>query len=179
MAVIGLARKLGQRNPRPLRILGDIAYVPLTRGMVAMIDAADAELVGQMTWSATSTGYARAAYQQEDKSTKMYLMHRLITGALPGQHVDHIDGDGLNNTRANLRICSRSENLINRGPQANNKTGFKGVSLCRQTGRYRAILTVSGEKFRAGRFDTPEQAARAYDELAKAKCGDFARLNFP
>lgn len=179
MAIEFIAHPKRPRKPRPLVYDGDIAYVPMTRGALAKIDSADAHMVEAACWSLNTGGYARSAYDDETGRTVSYYMHRVIAGAGPDEYVDHIDGDRLNNTRANLRICSMAENLANRGAQINNKTGFKGVSFCRLTGRYRAILTVRGETFRGGRFDTPEQAARAYDELAKAKCGDFARLNFP
>lgn len=179
MAIIGLARKKGERNPRPVRIEGDFAYVPLTRGLEAKIDAADAEMIGEMRWSASAHGYARAVYNDAGGKQTQYFMHRSVVSPAAWQHVDHIDGDKLNNTRANLRVCSMAENLANRGAQRNSTTGFKGVSVCSQTGSFRAQLVARGKVYRIGRFKTAEEAARAYDRVAKEKCGEFARLNFP
>ncbi|TCL70640.1 AP2 domain-containing protein [Rhizobium sp. BK251] len=177
MASIGLARKLGERNPRPLRFDGHFAYVPLTRGKEAKIDASDAALVGSMTWSLTSQGYARAAYTNEHGKTVTYSMHRLIAGAGRDEHVDHADGDKLNNTKRNLRICEHYQNMGNRGAQKNNSSGAKGVSFCRQTRRWRAIITVKGITHRLGRFTEKADAAAAYDTAALALLGEFAKPN--
>lgn len=179
MVKFGVARKNGERNPRPISIEGDIGLVPLTRGGIAIIDAADAERIGQMRWSLSAFGYARAAYQDDSGKTDNILMHRLVLG-LPsrGLPVDHIDGDKLNNRRSNLRECFHFQNMANRPPQANNSTGFKGVSLCKQTGKYRAILRVNGDTHRIGRFVSPIEAAIAYDAKARDILGEFAWLNF-
>jgi hypothetical protein len=93
------------------------------------------------------------------------------------RRVDHRDQDGLNNRRTNLRVATQSQNLSNRGPQKNNTSGYKGVSLCKATGRWQAIIQYGRKKKRLGRFDTPEQAALAYDKAAVALMGEFAVLN--
>lgn len=177
MATIGLARKLGQRNPRAITLDGDTAYVPLTKGLRAMIDHEDAHLVCSMRWSVTSHGYARAAYTRQDGTTETIFMHRILVGAAVGQYVDHIDGDKLNNRKTNLRLCQQYQNMANRGAPRNSSTGYKGVSLCRETGRYRAILNFRGKVYRLGRFQTAIEAAHAYDAMASRLLGQFARPN--
>ena len=94
-----------------------------------------------------------------------------------GKSVDHRDGNRLNNSRANLRVCEHYENLRNRGKQKNNTTGFCGVYKNRD--RYQAQIKMNGKCLYFGTYPTPEEAARAYDEAALKLHGEFARLNFP
>lgn len=117
---------------------------------------------------------------------KSKLLHRVILGALPGQHVDHINGNPLDNRRSNIRICTREQNMMNRRP--NNpatkveKHGFKGVVRNRKPGLlkpFRAALFKGDKQYCSRYCRTPEEAARAYDELARKHHGEFARLNFP
>jgi hypothetical protein len=167
------------RKVREPRIEGNLAYVPLGKGKEAVIDATDVWLVEHRNWSVTVHGYARTAIESDKRpSGTAIFMHRFLIGAPKGTYVDHIDGDKLNNTRANLRLCTMAENQANRSAQSNNKTGYKGVSFCKKTGRYRAQLVNESRIYRIGRFDTAEEAARAYDAVAKQTAGEFARLNF-
>jgi hypothetical protein len=104
-------------------------------------------------------------------------MHRLI--ARPPSHleVDHRNGDSLDNRRKNLRICTRSENQWNRLPSSRNRTGYKGVKRQTKSPRWMARITVRWREIYLGTFDTPEEAARAYDASARHFFGPFARLN--
>jgi len=94
-------------------------------------------------------------------------MHRFLMGVhhstLP--LVDHIDGDGLNNTRCNLRLVSYSHNQYNRKMQKNNTTGYQGVCLAPR-GKYRAVISEKGKQRFLGIFDTAEQAHQAYATAA-------------
>ncbi len=91
--------------------------------------------------------------------------------------IDHVNGNGADNRRANLRIATRSQNGANRGPQKNNTSGYKGVSRDKQ--RWQASITVMGVCHRIGGFDTPEEAAVAYDIRAREVFGEYAKLNLP
>ena len=101
-------------------------------------------------------------------------LHRLVIGAKPGQIVDHVSGDVLDNRRANLRVCTHAENMRNRRMQRNNRCGFKGVYP--QKNSFRAQIRANGVKYLLGSFATPERAHQAYVEAAKRLHGDFARF---
>jgi len=100
-------------------------------------------------------------------------MHRMLTGAGRGEYVDHRDGDGLNNRRSNIRLCTQTQNMANKAVERRNKLGLKGVSASR--GRFRATITPNGQKVHLGTFDTQEEAAAAYRGAAVALWGDFAK----
>jgi hypothetical protein len=94
------------------------------------------------------------------------------------KHIDHIDGNGLNNRRANLRKCTRSQNISNRRViQKNNTTGFKGVYFDSKKKLYRTMIGAKGVRYRGGRFKSPIDAAKKYNELAVKHHGEFARIN--
>lgn len=165
-------------SKRRIIIEGDIARIPLTRGYVAIIDAADVSLVEGHDWTTSPNRnviYAMRGESSDGKRRSIFL-HRVILGVIDTDiQVDHIDLDGLNNRRANLRACSKAENLRNRGAQRNNTSGFKGVTLFSATGRWHAQITVSGSRKHLGFFDTREAAHAAYVEAASRFHGRFAR----
>lgn len=152
--------------------------IELTQGKVALIDECDQEIVGGHSWHAAevSTGKWYAGAWGDGKTA---YMHRLITSAPKGMVVDHINGDGLDNRRANLRVCLHRENISNRkGLQSNNTTGYVGV-VQRRYGKYEARIKVDGETIYLGRFETAIEAAKARDKAAVEMHGDFAFLNLP
>jgi hypothetical protein len=102
-------------------------------------------------------------------------MHRLIMAAPDGIGVDHINGDGLDNRRANLRLASQRDNSANMAVRASSATGFKGVSWKRRNRKWQAQI---GRTY-LGIFASAEEAARAYDHAAREAWGEFAHLNFP
>ena len=99
-----------------------------------------------------------------------------LVGAGRGQTVDHINGDRLDNRRANLRLCDRAQSTWNRGPRGGRK--FKGVTML-PSGRWQSYITARGCQQYLGLFNTAEEAAAAYDDAARRLHGEFARLNFP
>jgi len=157
--------------------------IPLTRGYVAIVDDGDYEDLAKHKWCALQAGrriYAvRRSPNAEIGGPRMVLMHRVVIGAEVDQDADHISGDTLDNRRTNLRACVPAQNACNRGPNANNTSGYKGVSWRPNRGKYRATINVNRKQVHLGHFDTPEDAARAYDAAAIRLHGDFARLNFP
>ena len=99
-----------------------------------------------------------------------------MTGEWPSGDVDHRDGDGLNNCWGNLRAATRTQNNANQRLAITNKTGIKGVSFCRATGRYKAQIHIDGKNKNLGRFHTIEEAGDAYAVAARRHFGEFARL---
>jgi hypothetical protein len=151
--------------------------IPLTRGLVAVVDAEDVERVlAAGKWQALvgdHTTYAqRNVYEQGQRRT--VLLHTFLTG---WPRVDHRDGNGLNNRRSNLRPATARQNMQNRRIQSNNTSGYKGVG--RQWNRWRATIQIDGRQVHLGTFGDPADAARAYDAAAREHFGEFARLNFP
>ena len=103
------------------------------------------------------------------------LAHRFVLNAKKGQQVDHINGNGLDNRRCNLRFATQSQNLANRKPKS--RHGFKGIYFCQ--GRWVAMVCFERKRYYLGRYVSPERAAMAYDRAALAVAGAYAALNFP
>lgn len=155
--------------------------IPLTLGRFALIDEADYERVMSVgKWTAMPDGqtfYARKHLYVPDGPRKSFLMHSFLTGF---DYVDHINGDGLDNRRSNIRQATHALNMGNKRLYSNNTTGFKGVRRNRGKGKpWSAVIKKAGRDYRLGNHMTPEEAARAYDKAALELFGEFARPNFP
>lgn len=151
----------------------------------AIIDDCDSDLVGQFDWHVginKTSNYARS-YGGDSKPRKMIHMHRIIFESMTGitleqnQDVDHIDGDGLNNQRHNLRRATRSQNSMNRKGSVNGTSKYKGVSFETQTRKWRAQISFNKKSIKLGRFNTEEEASEAYQRKAKEIYGEFARFD--
>lgn len=149
--------------------------IVLTQGKVAVVDDQDYDLVKAHRWRAVRCSptlwYARGDLPDAHGGRCVY-MHRLIMGAERQHEVDHRNGCGLDNRRINLRLCTHAQNIAanRRKPGA---SGFRGVRPHKGRWQARHIHT------HLGIFDTPEEAARAWDAAALAVYGAFAVLNFP
>lgn len=158
----------------------EVRTIPLQGGYVAIVDAADYDRVAGYHWYATVRRNGRVYVRRTDRSTGVYrkvYLHQEILGALPGFEIDHRDRDGLNNRRSNLRQATRSANRANskKYDRGDRTSQYKGVSWVPKLRKWRAL---AGGQY-IGYFGDEEEAARAYDRLAFAKWGPFARLNFP
>jgi AP2 domain. len=150
--------------------------IPLTRGLVALVDDADFEMViAAGKWYADPAGrhtfYARRRFSQG--GSRLIRLHTFLTG---WGYVDHINGDGLDNQRANLRPADASRNGANKRVSYSSASGFKGV-----TGNghgWQSSIRPGGRDVYLGTFATPQEAALAYDVAARHHYGDFARTNF-
>ena len=151
-------------------------FVEYPVGNIAcLIDTKDLPLVSEHTWWLKY--HRNSCYAVTDISKKRIYMHRLIIGAKKGQIVDHIDGNGMNNRRLNLRLCTNSQNIQNqRNRKLNGK--YRGVSWSKERKLWHAKITVNYKTINLGRFETAEAAARAYDEAATKYFKKFAVLNF-
>jgi len=112
---------------------------------------------------------------------KVILERKIGRKLLPTEVTDHIHGNTLDDRRSELRVATRRQSAQNRGLQANNKCGYKGVHYMFNPGkkRYQAQIGIDGRLRTIGCFETPEEAARAYDREARKHFGEFARPNFP
>lgn len=149
--------------------------IPLTNGGEAIVDTNTSEEIRNRRW--TSVFKDNTWYVRELETG--YYLHREILDARPGQEIDHINRNGLDNRTCNLRFCTSSQNKMNRGRQRNNYSSeYKGVTWDREKKRWLAQLVVNGERKLAKRFRSEEEAARAYDEASREYHGEFGFLNF-
>jgi hypothetical protein len=153
--------------------------IPLSRGLFATVDDGDFEWLNQWNWSALKVGKLRVKYYavrtvREDGKSRTVLMHRLIGGATKGTVTDHRDGDGLNNRRSNIRVCTQASNSLNHvGHSDRAGSRFKGVYWHKQNSRW--VADFRGKYI--GSFGSEEDAARAYDQAAMTYSPVFALPN--
>jgi hypothetical protein len=153
-----------------------IRFIPLTKGKVAIVDAADYQFLNFFKWSANLK--AKKVYAYRNVNRKNIYMHRLITNPPAGKVVDHIDRNGLNNRRSNLRICSAADN--SRNSRGWGKTSqYKGVSWSKGKKKWISVIKYNCKYHHIGCFDNQSAAAKAYDKMARKFFGQFAYLNFP
>lgn len=151
--------------------------IELTRGMVALVDDEDFETLNQFEWQALFSKHGKCYYAVRSEwlagqnRAKTIYMHRQILNAKPGQRVDHKSRASLDNRRENLRFCTHAQNMANSKLGHRNKSGFKGVF--RNHGKWQAAIAT---KY-IGLFNSPAEAANAYDLAAIAKYGQFACTN--
>lgn len=151
--------------------------IKLTKGYITIVDDEDFERVSKFKWQVSVTktnNYARRTVGS-GKNKKTIRLHNYVLEIQ--DTVDHINGDGLDNRKENLRVCRREENAKNRKLNCNNISGYKGVRL--EYGKWRAQIKVNGKRVHLGMFAEKMDAAKAYDEAALKYHGEFARLNFP
>jgi hypothetical protein len=158
--------------------------IPLSRGMVAIVDDDDYIKLIQFKWS---IGEGRGKFYAVSRpgprrARKELKMHRLILGLGSGNkiQVDHINGNTLDNRKSNLRCCNHSQNKMNSPKQVGKGTSmFKGVYKRKGTSKWCAQIKVNQRPIALGYYDTEKEAARVYDMAAIIHHGEFARLNFP
>lgn len=154
-------------------------FIPITKGQVLIIDHDDYELVKQYKWYATtncSVYYARTKKHINGKIARI-LLHRLITNCPRDMQIDHIDGNGLNNCRDNLRVCTHSQNQHNKKKMKRNTSGYKGVFFNKRDSNWKSMIMVNKKSVFLGYFSNPEDAYKAYCEAAEKYHGEFKNLD--
>jgi hypothetical protein len=177
--IITTTRRKGRDSRQYVHVEGDAAYVTLTQGKVAIIDASEAEKVGARLWFYDARGYALS-----NINLKPVPLHRFILNPEAGQDVDHISGDGLDNRHVNMRVCAHAENTRNQlvrthynGKPKSSK--YKGVHFYKSRGKHMAYIMLNRKRRHLGYFKSETEAAKAYDTAARELFGKFASTNFP
>lgn len=138
--------------------------------LFAIVDAEDFERISSHDWRPLYNVHCRSYYavRAESRGGKQYLiyMHREILYAKAGEQVDHKFHDTLDNRKSQIRIATCSQNNRNQRIGRDNKSGAKGVSWCKYTGRWRVTTRINGKQRTLGRFDSLEAASRVYQEMA-------------
>lgn len=149
------------------------------KGIFVLVDDEDFDYLNQWKWGFSNRGYASRPKwllpRKLNKQTTVY-MHRLILN-FPILEVDHINGNKLDNRKENLRLVNDYQSALNRGKHRDNKSGYKGVSWVKRDGKYKAEITINKQYNYLGLFDSKEEAAKAYDEMANKYHGEYAKLN--
>ena len=173
-----------QKPVRPIRVVGDIAFVPLTKGYEAIIDAADVHLVEEHNWCAKvfhrkdgsiQTVYAVRSERSGGKQHEI-RMHRVLADTPDGMETDHHDGNGLNNRQSNLRDATRSQNQHNQRVRADNSSGAKGVGWDKTKGKWRVRIGLNGKVRSLGRYTDINEASAAYAKASAEFHGKFGRV---
>ncbi len=152
-----------------------VRRIPLGKGLFAMVDAADYDQVSKYHWCAIRPGGGNV-YAVTTRNGKTVYMHRMLMRPRKGYVVDHIDGNGLNNRRCNLRVCTPAQNLVNKAPRGGSSQ-FVGVYRYRD--KWAAKVKHRGKDYYVGVFNDEVEAAKARDRKAYELHGEYAYLNFP
>jgi len=154
--------------------------IKLTQEKVTSVDFDDFEGLNKHKWTAirdTNTFYAaRHGKVKIDGNRNLIYMHRVILNTPKEMKTDHIDGDGLNNQRKNLRICTDSQNAKNRNKQSDNTSGFKGVSWHKKSKKWRVFIGVNGKQIHLGYFLGKIEAYNVYCNACKKYHGEFSKF---
>jgi hypothetical protein len=156
-------------------------YIKLKDNYFVMVDDEDYERISQIKWSLhDKTNKSLMIYARSTKKYGSIYMHRFIMNANKDQKIDHINGNGLDNRKENLRFATHQENNFNKKPYENNQCGYKGVRQVNNRSKpYIATITYNALARYIGSYYTVEEAAKAYDKKATELFGEFAYLNFP
>ena len=172
------SKENGKKGGRPRKVM----EIPLSQGLVALVDKQDYKELSKYKWSAEKHGkrcYASGSIRNPiTKKSVKTTMHRFIINTPKGMETDHINGNGLDNRRSNLRICTRAQNSYNVSMYETNTSGFKGVDYFPYTTifKWRARIMVNGKSKHLGMYETKELAYEAYCEACIKYHGEFSRL---
>lgn len=153
--------------------------IKLPHGFTTLVDDEDFEYLNKWKWNIRDLGYTKYVIRQSlvsdgvKRGTSIF-MHRVVINTPKGMETDHINHNGLDNRKINLRICTGMENHRNKRP----KGEFLGVSWYKRDSKWRAYINIDQKQIHLGYFENKIEAARFRDEASKKYFGEFAYLNF-
>lgn len=156
-----------------------MATICLSNGMKALIDDEDFFALSLLRWRPVGNGYAATTvrFSSNPAGRTNQYMHRLVVGLQPGDKriVDHVNGNILDNRKANLRVCGWRENGWNSSIRSHNRSGFKGVIWEPRRNKWQAYINIDGKQKYLGLYQRAEAAHAAYCTAAAEYFGEFAR----
>lgn len=148
--------------------------IPVGDDLFAIVDDDDFDLVSRFFWHKVESGRD----PDYTYATAKVRMHRLIIDCPKGLHVDHINGDTLDNRKCNLRICTNAQNQQN-SKSRKGSSQYKGVSFNQKKKKWYGSFSVLGKSYFCGMFDDEIECAKAVDKKRREVCGHFASQNIP
>jgi len=156
--------------------------ITLTQGKHAIVDDEDFKELNRHKWCANKFGHSfyacRGMYDPKTQKTKTILMHRVILDAPTGTICDHVNRNGLDNRKTNLRFCTKEQNSHNSKINIKNKSGYKGVSWDKNRKKWVVRMKINGFYKFIGRFTDKEKAIGAYHSRARKNHGEFFIDNY-
>ena len=152
--------------------------IKLTQGRYAIVDDDDYNKLVVNRWyygEYGKTGYAKRA--SKDRERKCIRMHHEVLPLVAGYMIDHINGDGLDNRKQNLRLVTKSQNMMNSGVRKNSTSGYKGVCWAKRYNKWVVHIWKDYKQIFIGYFKDPKEAALAYNKAAKIYHGEYAYMN--
>jgi hypothetical protein len=146
--------------------------IKLTQNKFALVDDEDYEKLNQYSWYAEKGRYTYYA-ARTDKLKKKIRIHRFIMNPTSNLQIDHINGNGLDNRKENLRICTHQQNQYNKKLSKNNSSGIKGVHWDKSRNKWRAKIKINNKEKYLGRFKDRIEAKEVYTKFAKQYFGEF------
>ena len=159
-----------------------VSLIALGHWRYAIVDTEDLRRLSRFRWCTSKKSKKSSKpliYAHRNDGDKAVYMHREVLSVDGSQEIDHINGNTLDNRKANLRVCTRRQNAQNLRKRKGYRSRFKGVCWSKNTGKWRARIDHSVKQIHLGYFESESEAAKAYDKKAKELFGEFAHLNFP